>query len=99
MEKLYEILVSYESGETDLIKLQKNEIDEKMSEIASSGLHGKLYVVEIETLQGTSITNGAMCFYDKPQLADIVVEHFNLEISPKYDTTFYIERTINEVQF
>jgi hypothetical protein len=62
-------------------------------------------VIEIDTLHGTVLVNDeakVACFYDKPQLADIVVEHNRLDrksIGLKPEMAFYIERTIREQTF
>lgn len=103
MEKLYEILVSYQRGKSvDLIKLPKEEIEERLQKIISSGRHGKLYVIEIVTLKGTVLVDNAssvICYYDQPGLADIVVKNNKLKIEPQHNTTIYIEKTIKELEF
>lgn len=103
MNKLYEVLVKYYDGEdVALIKLPEADIDETIHMIISSGRHGKLYVIEIDTLIGTSLVNNAenvICYYDNPDLADIVVKNNKLEINPCDHTTFYIERTKQELVF
>lgn len=106
MEKLYELMISYETDcckekDGDLIKLGKSEIDAKIREIVSGGRHGTLYVVEIDTLKGTGLVNKdakVVCYYDKPQLADIVAESYGLDQKPE-EMTFYIEQTIKEIKF
>ena len=103
MEKLYEILVSYEEDKlVDLIKLPKEEIEARIQKIISDNKHGKLYVVEIDTIIGTGLVNNAanvICYYDQPVLADIVVKNNRLDIEPQQNTTFYIETTIKELEF
>ncbi|MGI6777124.1 MAG: hypothetical protein ACOX7R_03575 [Acetivibrionales bacterium] len=103
MDKLYEILVSYEGGKSvDLIKLPKEEIDERIQAITSGQMHGKLYVIEIDTLIGTALVNNSenvICYYDQAPLADIVVKNNKLEIKPQQKMTFYIEKTIKEMEF
>ena len=103
MEKLYEVLVKYHDGnDVNLIKLPKEDIDETIHTIISSGRHGKLYVIEIDTLIGTSLVNNSqnvICYYDKPELAEIVVKNNKLDIEPRDATTFYIESTIQEREF
>lgn len=102
MDKLYEILVSYSCGDVDLIKLPKSEVDDRINGIISSGDHGKLYVIEIDTLIGTALVNNpqsVICYYDQPALADIVVKNNKLDILPQQNFTFYIENTIKELEF
>ena len=105
MDKLYEVLVAYQPAGVDLFKLGKVEIEEKISEIVSGGRHGKIYVIEIDTLHGTVLVNDPAkiaCFYDKPQLADIVIEHNRLDrksIGLKPEMTLYIERMTKELSF
>jgi hypothetical protein len=103
MEKLYEVLVKYHDGnDVALIKLPKEDIDETIHTIISSGRHGKLYVIEIDTLIGTSLVNNSqnvICYYDKPELAEIVVKNNKLDIEPRDGTTFYIEKTIQKYIF
>ncbi|NLE25028.1 MAG: hypothetical protein GX625_06750 [Clostridiaceae bacterium] len=103
MDKLYEVLVKYYDGEdVALIKLPKADIDETVNKIVSSGRHGKLYVIEIDTLIGTSLVNNpqnVICYYDKPELAEIVVKNNKLDIEPRNEMTFYIEKTIQECLF
>jgi hypothetical protein len=103
MDKLYEILVSYEEDKcVDLIKLPKEEINDKIQKIISGDKHGKLYVIEIDTLVGTALVNNAanvICYYDQSPLADIVVKNNRLDIEPQQHITFYIERTIKELEF
>lgn len=103
MDKLYEVLVKYSDKEdVALIKLPKEDIDGTIHSIVASGKHGRLFVIEIDTLIGTSLVNNAqnvICYYDKPDLADIVVKNNKLDIEPRDATTFYIERTIQERAF
>ena len=102
MDKLYEVLVSYTDESVELIKLNKNEIDERIGRITSSSRHGKLYVIEIDTLIGTALVNNTeavICYYDQPELAEIVVKNNKLDILPQHNITFYIERTIRELEF
>ena len=103
MEKLYEILVSYEGGkEVDLIKLPEEEIESRIKKITIGEKHGKLYVIEIDTLIGTALVNNAadvICYYDQAVLADIVVKNNKLDILPRQFMTFYIEKTIKELEF
>lgn len=102
MDKLYEILVAYEGETVDLIKLPKEEINGKIDAIVSSGQHGKLYVIEIDTLIGTALVNTdaqVICYYDQAPLADIVVANNRLSIKPQANQTFYIEKTIQELTF
>ena len=103
MEKLYEILVSFEGGkEVDLIKLPEEDIESRIKKITSGGKHGKLYVIEIDTLIGTALVNNAadvICYYDQSVLADIVVKNNKLDIKPQQNMTFYIEKTIKELVF
>ncbi|MCL5072637.1 MAG: hypothetical protein M1308_17355 [Actinobacteria bacterium] len=102
MEKLYEILVSYEDKSVDLIKLPKEKIEDKINNITVGNKHGKLYVVEIDTLKGTILAiNDAnvICYYDRPELANIVVKNNKLKIEPENNITFYIEKTIKEMKF
>ena len=55
MKKLYEILVKYDDGETDLISLKFTEIEKKISQITKGGKSGKLFVIEIDTHKGTTV--------------------------------------------
>ena len=103
MEKLYEILVSYEQGKSvDLIKLPKEEIEDRIQKITSGDKHGRLYVIEIDTLIGTVLVRNAenmICYYDQPALSDIVVKKLELEIEPKQNMTIYVEKTVKELEF
>lgn len=103
MEKLYEILVAYEESRfVDLIKLAKEDIEQRIKSITSKGDHGKLYVIEIDTLIGTALVNNpdnVICYYDQPALAEIVVKNNKLQIQPQQNMTFYIEKTIRELEF
>lgn len=102
MEKLYEILVAYEDGSVDLIKLPKEEIEGRIQLIISQNKHGRLYVIEIDTLIGTALVNKpekVICYYDKTALAEIVIKNNKLNLSAQPGTTFYIENTIKEMEF
>ena len=103
MKKLYEILVAYEEDKSvDLIKLAEEDIDPRIKGIISEGKHGKLYVIEIDTLIGTALVNNpesVICYYDQPELSEIVVKNNKLNIKPQQNTTFYIEKTIKELSF
>jgi len=102
MEKLYEILVAYRDQSVDLIKLPKNEIEDRIQKIVSSGKHGKLFVIEIDTLKGTALVNDeqkVICWYDQPELADIVIRNNKLNVPALHDRTVYIEKTIKEMEF
>jgi len=60
------------------------------------------YVIEIDTLIGTALVNNTqavICYYDKPELAEIVVKNNKLDIMPQQNITFYIEKTIRELEF
>lgn len=102
MEKLYEILVAYRDQSVDLIKLAKDEIAGRILKIVSEGKHGKLYVIEIDTLKGTALVNDeqkVICWYDQPVLADIVIRNNKLNVPALPDRTVYIEKTIEELEF
>ena len=102
MEKLYEILVAYRDQSVDLIKLAKDEIAGRIHKIVSEGKHGKLYVIEIDTLKGTALVNDeqkVICWYDQPVLADIVIRNNKLNVPAMHDRTVYIEKTIEELEF
>lgn len=103
MEKLYEILISFEGGkEVDLIKLPEEEIEGRIKKIISGEKHGKLYVIEIDTLIGTALVNNAadvICYYDQAVLADIIVKNNKLDLKPQQYMTFYIEKTVKELEF
>ncbi len=102
MEKLYEILVEYSDQSVNLIKLPKNEIAYRIHDIVSEGKHGKLYVIEIDTLKGTALVNDAekvICYYDQPALADIVIKNNKLNVPALPDRTIYIEKTIEQLDF
>ncbi len=102
MEKLYEILVAYRDQSVDLIKLAKDEIAGRIHKIVSEGKHGKLYVIEIDTLKGTALVNDeqkVICWYDQPVLADIVIRNNKLNVPALPDRTVYIEKTIEELEF
>lgn len=102
MEKLYEILVEYSDQSVDLIKLPKNEIASRIHGIVSQAKHGRLYVIEIDTLKGTALVNDAekvICYYDQSALADIVIKNNKLNVPALPDRTIYIENTIEELDF
>lgn len=102
MEKLYEILIAYEDHSVDLIKLSKGEVEDRIRKITLQGKHGKLYVIEIDTLKGTALVNSAervICYYDQPELAEIVIQNNKLNIGAQQKTIFYIEKTIRELEF
>lgn len=102
MEKLYEILVGYSDQSVDLIKLPKNEIADRIQKIVSQGKHGKLFVIEIDTLKGTALVNDeqkVICYYDQPVLADIVIKNNKLNVPALPDRTVYIENTVEELEF
>ncbi len=103
MKKLYEILVKYDDGETDLISLKFTEIEKKISQITKGGKSGKLFVIEIDTHKGTTVIindDSVICYYDKPVLADIVLKHRNqTEILKPANMTIYVEKTIQEESF
>ena len=102
MEKLYEILVSYEDGSVDLIKLEKEEIEDKIKSIVSGKKHGKLYLIEIDTLIGAALvlnSDNIICYYDQPELAYIVAKNNKLKEKPQEDMTVYIEKTIKKLEF
>jgi hypothetical protein len=102
MEKLYEILISYEDGSVDLIKLEKEEIEDRIKNIVSGDKEGKLYVIEIDTLQGAALvleSDNIICYYDQPVLAHIVAKNNKLKEKPQEEMTVYVEKTIKELEF
>lgn len=101
-EKLYEILVSYEDSSCELIKLPKEKIENRIKGLITQSKHGRLYIIEIDTLIGTALVNNpenVICYYDQPALADIVIKNNKLNLSAQPGTTFYIENTIKELVF
>ena len=102
-QKLYEILVKYNDGDTDLIKLKFEQIEKKISRITNSGKKGRLFVIEIDTYKGTTVIikdDSVICYYDKPVLAEIVLKHRNqTKILRPQNMTIYTERTIKELEF
>ncbi len=102
MEKLYEILISYKDGSVDLIKLEKEELEDRIKSIVSGDRHGRLYVIEIDTLIGAALilnSDNIICYYDQPELAHIVAKNNKLKEKPQEDMTVYIEKTIKELEF